>query len=42
MLRRALVEHEGNVTSVSKALGLSRQQLYHKFHKYGIAFRSDD
>ncbi|HEU4929536.1 MAG TPA: helix-turn-helix domain-containing protein, partial [Candidatus Krumholzibacteria bacterium] len=41
ILRRALAHHAGNVTQVSKALNLSRQQLYNKFRKYGIAIREE-
>jgi transcriptional regulator with PAS, ATPase and Fis domain len=42
ILRRSLTEHDGNVTRISRALGLSRQQLYNKFHKYGIPIRSEE
>ena len=41
ILRQALVKYSGNVTQVSKALDLSRQQLYNKFRKYGIAVRDE-
>jgi len=41
ILRQALAQHAGNVTQVSKALDLSRQQLYNKFRKYGIAVRDE-
>ena len=41
ILRQALAQHSGNVTQVSKALDLSRQQLYNKFRRYGIAVRDE-
>ena len=41
ILRQALAQHSGNVTQVSKALDLSRQQLYNKFKRYGIAVRDE-
>ena len=41
ILRQALAQYAGNVTQVSKALDLSRQQLYNKFRKYGIAVRDE-
>jgi len=41
ILRQALAQYAGNVTQVSKALDLSRQQLYNKFRKYGIAVREE-
>jgi transcriptional regulator with PAS, ATPase and Fis domain len=38
-VRQALAQHGNNVTLAAKTLGLSRQQLYNKIRKYGIALR---
>lgn len=35
-IERALVEFKGNVTAVSRKLGVSRQSLYTKIRTYGI------
>ena len=36
MILRSLEEHEGNLSRVAKALGLSRAALYRRLAKYGI------
>ncbi|HXV13151.1 MAG TPA: sigma 54-interacting transcriptional regulator [Candidatus Krumholzibacteria bacterium] len=38
-VRQALAQHGNNVTLAAQALDLSRQQLYNKIRKYGIALR---
>jgi two-component system, NtrC family, response regulator len=37
MIRKALAHHDGNISRVAEALGLSRAALYRRFEKYGIA-----
>jgi DNA-binding NtrC family response regulator len=37
MIRKALLHHDGNISRVAEALGLSRAALYRRFEKYGIA-----
>ncbi len=36
MIEKALQLHEGNITKVAEALGLSRAALYRRFEKFGI------
>lgn len=36
MIEKALRAHEGNITKVAEALGLSRAALYRRFEKFGI------
>jgi two-component system, NtrC family, response regulator len=36
MILKALNHHEGNISRVAEALGLSRAALYRRFEKYGI------
>ena len=36
MIRKALAHHDGNISRVAEALGLSRAALYRRFEKYGI------
>ncbi len=36
MIEKALHAHEGNITKVAEALGLSRAALYRRFEKFGI------
>ncbi len=40
-VRQALATNDNNVTLAAKVLDLSRQQLYNKIHKYGIALRPE-
>ena len=37
VIEGALFRHAGNVTQTAKALGISRQGLYKKMHRFGIA-----
>ena len=41
IIRQMLARSDGNVSNAAKALGISRQQLYLKLKKYGIATRSE-
>jgi transcriptional regulator with GAF, ATPase, and Fis domain len=41
VIRESLAEHESNVSSTARALGISRQQLHLKIKKYGIATRPE-
>ena len=36
MIVKSLRHHEGNLTRVAEALGLSRPALYRRLEKYGI------
>ena len=36
MITRTMQHHQGNITRVAAALGLSRAALYRRFEKYGI------
>ena len=42
MIERALAEHEGNISQMAKALGLSRAALYRRLEKHGLATGADD
>lgn len=42
MIESALQQHQGNISRVAKALGLSRAALYRRLEKHGIASESDD
>lgn len=37
MIKKAMSHHKGNISKVSKSLGLSRNALYRRLEKYGIA-----
>lgn len=41
MIVKALRHHDGNISKVAEALGLSRAALYRRFEKFGIAVRDD-
>ena len=36
MILKSLKHHDGNISKVAEALGLSRAALYRRFEKYGI------
>ena len=36
LIQKALQQHNGNITDVSRTLGLSRQALYRRMEKYGL------
>ncbi len=36
LIQKALQQHNGNITDVARALGLSRQALYRRMEKYGL------
>ena len=36
MIVKSLKHHNGNISKVAQALGLSRAALYRRFEKYGI------
>ena len=38
MILKAMQHHDGNISRVAEALGLSRAALYRRFERYGIAF----
>jgi two-component system NtrC family response regulator len=42
MIEQVLAQHEGNISRVAKALGLSRASLYRRLEKHGLAAGSDD
>jgi len=42
LIRRALAEHDNNVTAAAKAVSISRPQFYQKLRKYGIEPREAD
>ena len=37
MIQRVLAQHEGNISRVAKALGLSRAALYRRLEKHGLS-----
>lgn len=37
MIKKAMKHHKGNISKVSRSLGLSRNALYRRLEKYGIA-----
>jgi DNA-binding NtrC family response regulator len=41
MIVKALRHHDGNISKVAEALGLSRAALYRRFEKFGIVIRDD-
>ena len=41
MIQRALAQHEGNISRVARALGLSRAALYRRLEKHGLAGGSE-
>jgi two-component system NtrC family response regulator len=42
MIEQVLAQHEGNISRVAKALGLSRAALYRRLEKHGLATGGDD
>jgi len=42
MIEQALAQHEGNISQVAKALGLSRAALYRRLEKHGLATGAED
>jgi DNA-binding NtrC family response regulator len=42
MIEQVLAQHEGNISRVAKALGLSRAALYRRLEKHGLATGPDD
>jgi len=42
MIEQVLAQHEGNISRVAKALGLSRAALYRRLEKHGLATGSED
>jgi two-component system NtrC family response regulator len=42
MIEQVLAQHEGNISRVAKALGLSRAALYRRLEKHGLAAGPDD
>jgi DNA-binding NtrC family response regulator len=42
MIEQVLAQHEGNISRVAKALGLSRAALYRRLEKHGLATGSDE
>jgi len=42
MIERSLAQHEGNISQVAKALGLSRAALYRRLEKHGLATGAED
>jgi DNA-binding NtrC family response regulator len=42
MIEQVLAQHEGNISRVAKALGLSRAALYRRLEKHGLATGADD
>ena len=42
MIEQALAQHEGNISQVAKALGLSRAALYRRLEKHGLASGHED
>jgi two-component system NtrC family response regulator len=42
MIELVLAQHEGNISRVAKALGLSRAALYRRMEKHGLATGADD
>ena len=42
MIEQVLAQHEGNISRVARALGLSRAALYRRLEKHGLATGPDD
>ena len=42
MIEQVLAQHEGNISRVAKALGLSRAALYRRLEKHGLATGNED
>ncbi len=42
MIERAMLEHAGNISRVSKALGLSRNALYRRLERHGMKVADQD
>jgi two-component system NtrC family response regulator len=42
MIERVLAQHEGNISRVARALGLSRAALYRRLEKHGLASGAED
>jgi DNA-binding NtrC family response regulator len=42
MIEQVLAQHEGNISRVAKALGLSRAALYRRLEKHGLAAGNED
>ena len=42
MIEHSLAQHEGNISQVAKALGLSRAALYRRLEKHGLATGAED
>ena len=42
MIEKVLEQHQGNISRVAKALGLSRAALYRRLEKYGLASGGED
>ena len=42
MIEQVLAQHEGNISRVAKALGLSRAALYRRLEKHGLAAGPED
>jgi two-component system NtrC family response regulator len=42
MIEQVLAQHEGNISRVAKALGLSRAALYRRLEKHGLATGPDE
>jgi two-component system NtrC family response regulator len=42
LIEQALAQHEGNISQVAKALGLSRAALYRRLEKHGLASGHED
>lgn len=42
MIEKVLEQHQGNISRVARALGLSRAAVYRRLEKYGLAADSED
>jgi len=42
MIEQSLAQHDGNISQVAKALGLSRAALYRRLEKHGLATGAED
>jgi len=42
MIEHSLAQHDGNISQVAKALGLSRAALYRRLEKHGLAAGAED
>jgi transcriptional regulator of acetoin/glycerol metabolism len=42
MIERALGQHDGNISRVARALGLSRTALYRRLERHGLAEPGQD